>query len=202
VLGVLADELRTPLTTIRIGLFLLDARRIPPAQRRELISEVRAETERLVRAVDDLVAIARPADDRHREEPVLLQRLIPPLVASTSGEGTSPVVLSLDEGSPPARADADAVRQIVVDLLSIVSGPTTSRVPVKIQLKGDRDRVRIAISGPATGSPIGADGSSGALALAAARSTARSLGGRLTARRRGRKTIELGLDLPAEPDEA
>lgn len=78
-LGVLAHELRTPITTIYAGSAVLARdEALLPSMRRELAADVQAEAARLFRAVEDLLVLTRlehGALDLIRE-PVLLDRIV------------------------------------------------------------------------------------------------------------------------------
>ena len=72
-LGVLAHELRTPITTIYAGSAVLARDEdLLPAMRRELASDVYHEAARLFRAVEDLLVLTRLEHDAVRvtREPI------------------------------------------------------------------------------------------------------------------------------------
>ena len=78
-LGVLAHELRTPITTIYAGSAVLARDSdLLPAMRRELASDVYAEAARLFRAVEDLLVLTRLEHDAIHvtREPVSLIRVV------------------------------------------------------------------------------------------------------------------------------
>src|SRR4029077_15415896 len=83
-LGVLSHELRTPVTSIYGGPQLLLGRgsRLDEATRTELLTGVAAESERLQRMIENLVAMARieQGADFNGPRPVLIERLLEQLV--------------------------------------------------------------------------------------------------------------------------
>jgi two-component system sensor histidine kinase KdpD len=75
---ILSHELRTPVATIYGGAQLLASRDLPRARRRALAEDVRVESDRLYRVVEDLVILVRSERDGIRPvgEPVAVGRLI------------------------------------------------------------------------------------------------------------------------------
>ena len=76
-MGVLSHELRTPITTIYGGSELL-SRDLDEERRAEVMADIRAESERLVRLVEDLLVMTRVERGivEIADEPILLQRLL------------------------------------------------------------------------------------------------------------------------------
>jgi K+-sensing histidine kinase KdpD len=121
-LGVLAHELRTPITTIYAGSAVL-ARDddLLPAMRRELAGDVYAEAARLFRAVEDLLVLTRLEHDAVRvtSEPISLIRAVD---AATQIEiprwpGLR-VILRLDGTPPPVAADPIALGHSLRNLIA------------------------------------------------------------------------------------
>jgi two-component system sensor histidine kinase KdpD len=137
-LGVLAHELRTPITTIYAGSAVL-ARDddLLPAMRRELASDVYAEAARLFRAVEDLLVLTRLEHDAVRvtREPISLIRAVD---AGTQIEAARwpglRVMLHLDGTPPPAAADpialAHALRNLVANVALRSSGVADLEIAV------------------------------------------------------------------------
>lgn len=142
-LGVLAHELRTPITTIYAGSAVL-ARDddLLPAMRRELASDVYHEAARLFRAVEDLLVLTRLEHDAVRvtREPISLIRAVD---AGTQIEAPRwpglRILLRLDGTPPPVAADPNALAHALRNLIANVgwraAGPTDLEVAV-----GARDK--------------------------------------------------------------
>jgi K+-sensing histidine kinase KdpD len=121
-MGVLAHELRTPITTIYAGSAVL-ARNddLLPAIRRELASDVYAEAARLFRAVEDLLVLTRLEHDAVRvtREPISLIRAVD---AGTRIEAPRwpglRILLRLDGTPPPAAADPNALAHALRNLIA------------------------------------------------------------------------------------
>lgn len=119
-MGVLSHELRTPITTIYGGSELLE-RELDPERRKEVMSDIRAESERLARLVEDLLVMTRIERDmvESGDEPILIQRLLPPIVNSFLARWPEAKVrVKLDERLPAVRGDPTYVEQIVRNLLT------------------------------------------------------------------------------------
>lgn len=137
-LGVLAHELRTPITTIYAGSAVL-ARDddLLPAMRRELASDVYAEAARLFRAVEDLLVLTRLEHDAVRvtREPISLIRAVD---AGTQIEAVRwpglRIMLRLDGTPPPVAADPNALAHALRNLIGNVgwraAGPADLEIAV------------------------------------------------------------------------
>jgi PAS domain S-box-containing protein len=119
-LGVLSHELRTPITTIYGGSELLQ-RGLEPERRDEVISDIRVESERLARLVEDLLVMTRVERGTVEigDEPILVQRLLPSVVQAFTANWLD-VKVSLDIGPrlSAVRGDATYVEQVVRNLLT------------------------------------------------------------------------------------
>ncbi|MEA2613184.1 MAG: two-component system, OmpR family, sensor histidine kinase KdpD [Chloroflexota bacterium] len=148
-MGVLAHELRTPITTIYAGSAVL-ARDddLLPAMRRELAADVYHEAARLFRAVEDLLVLTRLEHDAVRvtREPISLIRAVDAAIQIEGPRWSSMrVVAGLDGNPPPAAADpialAHALRNLIANVgwrageagdLEIVVGAHDTRVECRL----------------------------------------------------------------------
>jgi signal transduction histidine kinase len=153
-IGVLSHELRTPVTTIYAGAKVL-ARpsTLPDETRQEIFDDIVIESERLHRLVEDVVAMTRFGDEGGDvgAEPVLLQRLLPSVVASEDGRwpGVSFEAV-VPSGLPTVIADPTYVEQVVRNLLSNAAkygGPGAS-VMARVEAVDGEVLVRILDDGP------------------------------------------------------
>jgi K+-sensing histidine kinase KdpD len=148
-MGVLAHELRTPITTIYAGSAVL-ARDgdLLPAMRRELASDVYHEAARLFRAVEDLLVLTRLEHDAVRvtREPISFMRAVD-AAAGTEGPHWSAlrIVLQLDGTPPPAAADpialAHALRNIIANIGRRAGG--AGNLDIAVSAKGTRVECRL-----------------------------------------------------------
>ncbi|HUP83912.1 MAG TPA: ATP-binding protein [Candidatus Limnocylindria bacterium] len=119
-LGVLSHELRTPITTIYGGSQLLE-RGLDRTRRAEVISDIRAESQRLVRLVEDLLVMTRVERGivETSEEPVLLQHLLAQIIAGPPARwGGAHINLHLEMRLPAVRGDATYIEQVVRNFLT------------------------------------------------------------------------------------
>ncbi len=153
-IGVLSHELRTPVTTIYAGAKVLSRPgELPQETQREIFSDIVVESERLHRLVEDVVAMTRFEDETGDvgAEPVLLQRLLPSIVASE--ENRWPAVsfrLAVPAGLPTVIADPTYVEQVIRNLLSNAAkyGGVGTSVEVLVQALPTEVVVRILDDGP------------------------------------------------------
>ena len=122
-IGVLSHELRTPVTTIFGGARVLarEDSGLDEATRREILVDVAEEAERLKRLVEDVVALNRFGESEGDlgREPVLLQRIVPSVVASEEERwpGVS-FTLEMAPGLPTVVADPTYLEQVIRNLLA------------------------------------------------------------------------------------
>lgn len=151
--GFVADvshELRTPLTTLSGNVELL--RRKPPiadADRTEVLADISSESQRLIRLVNDLLALAR-ADARQS----LPSEAVPvkPLVGEACRQAR---LLNPDReiacDAPPevsVLAQADALKQILLILLDNALKHADGAIRLAAQVQGDRVALSVQDSGP------------------------------------------------------
>ena len=144
--GVLAHELRTPITTIYAGSAVLarDDDDLLPAMRRELATGVHAEAARLFRAVEDLLVLTRLEHDALLVtwEPISLVRAVDS-AAETEGARWPAIhpMLRLDGPLPPAAGDGIALAHLLRNLIADIGWRATDPVDLEIAVDADDRRV-------------------------------------------------------------
>ncbi len=118
-LGVLSHELRTPVTTI-YGFAKVLQRPSLNADQAEMLSDIEAEADRLYRIVEDLLALSRVEGGITIDgEPVLLQHLIAPVVASESARWSKvEFETRLPNDLPAVYGERTYVEQVLRNLIS------------------------------------------------------------------------------------
>jgi signal transduction histidine kinase len=119
-MGVLSHELRTPITTIYGGSELLE-RGLAGGQASDVIRDIRGEAERLARLVEDLLVMSRVERGGVEigDEPVLVQRVLPPLVESVAARWPGlQVDVEMEDGLPAVRGDLTYLEQVLRNLLT------------------------------------------------------------------------------------
>lgn len=156
-LAITAHELRTPLTAIRaLAELLRDTPDLEVERRQDFLGIILAEIERLNRLVDRILADARDTAER-AEAPlraVDLRALVLDAAHATaalfSARGATIETL-VPEEVPPLEADPDALKQVLLNLLSNAAKflPTTGgRIEIRLAREADALRVEVADNGP------------------------------------------------------
>ena len=118
-IGVLSHELRTPITTI-FGNTKVMRRVSDPATRSDMLGDIETEADRLYRLVEDLLILSRAETGLRIEgEPVLLQHLIPSVLASERLRWPGhQFVDRTPAGLRPVSADRTYLEQVVRNLVT------------------------------------------------------------------------------------
>ena len=154
-IDVISHELRTPITTI-LGLTQILARpgrADDSASRAVLLEDVRAESERLHRLVEDLLVLSRAERGRLviDAEPLQPRRLLERLVAHEAPELPSiKVETRLEPDLPVVAGEATYVEQIVRNLLGNAAKytPAGTVVVVDARRHGQDVEIRVTDAGP------------------------------------------------------
>ena len=147
---VISHELRTPITTI-LGLAQILARpgRIDdPAQRASMLGDVRAESERLHRLVEDLLVLSRVERGRLSidAEPIEPRRLLERIVAHESEELPSIAIrLVAEDGLPVVAGEVTYIEQILRNLLGNAAKYTPAGTEVTVDARSEDDVVAIRV---------------------------------------------------------
>jgi PAS domain S-box-containing protein len=220
-IGVLSHELRTPITTIFGGSELL-SRSVAEGRQAEITADIRAEAERLARLVEDLLVMSRVERGGVEigDEPVLLQRVLPPLVESLSARWPAlRVALELPNYLPAVRGDVTYLEQVLRNLLTNAvryGDGLAGGVEVTAHEQDGRVSVRVLDrgSGPGTDSPDRlfdlfyrapsarlVPGGAG-IGLFVCRQLVHAMGGRIWAAARDGGGTEFGFELPVVETDA
>ncbi len=221
---VISHELRTPITTI-LGLTQILARpgrADDDASRMALLEDVRSESERLHRLVEDLLVLSRVERGRLEVEPEPLEprRLLERIVVHEARELPSITVeTDFEPDLPIVAGESTYVEQIVRNLLNNAAKytPPGSQVVVSARTEGAVVEVRVSDDGPGIPpaslerifelfyrDPVSSRSVAGSgIGLFVCASLAEAMGGRIWARRLPEGGSEIGFTLRAlEPDAA
>ncbi len=212
-LGVVAHELRTPITTLFVGSKLLQEDRLSRRSRSEVVDALAEEAERLRDFVEDLIALAGAEDPGPQEsEPVLVQRVLPAVVQDEASRVPGTRFRSfVPRDLPPVIADEVALRRLLRTIVSTAADLGRARALVEIVARPVEGAIRIRAlvrhvqladaqvaaffetvpTRPAERRP------GTQFRLAAAQATAVQLGGSTWVRRQ-RNGVEVGVELPAD----
>ncbi len=215
-MGILSHELRTPVTTIYGGSEMLSRRgaSVTEAERREIYEDIRAESDRLYRLVENLLVLSHVERQGLQidTEPVLVQRLIPRVVeAESSRWPETTFTVDLSPGLPPVAAEETYLEQIVRNLLvNAAKYGGKGLVVVRATDLGSTIRVTVNDSGPGFPeeererlfelfyrSPSAARRASGAgIGLFVSRQLIGAMEGRMWAVNRAEGGAEFGFEVP------
>ena len=153
-LDSVTHELRTPLTGIKAAVTsLLSDYNLDDAQRRELLTVINEETDRLDRLVDEATEMAQL--DAHKVElhmaPVDIAIVIESAVeASRTVLGQHPLDVRVAPSLPQVRVDSDRIAEVLKQLLENAAKYSSPASPITItaERKGDRIVTSVTDHGP------------------------------------------------------
>jgi two-component system OmpR family sensor kinase len=145
-----SHELRTPLTTIRGNLGLL--RREPPVsaeERADILDDVTEESDRLIRLVNDLLALAHAESGRElRSEAVQVGPLVEDVCRQARLLDPGRAVICDDVHDVSVLGDQDALRQVLLILMDNALKHTTGTITVAAEAVDERVAIRVRDAGP------------------------------------------------------
>jgi signal transduction histidine kinase len=118
-----SHELKTPLTAIRMFAETLQLERIDPAARAEYLDTIVSETERLTRLLNNVLDFSKIEEGRkaYRREDASLADVVRAAVRAMTyplEQQGFMLRVELDDSLPPAKIDADALEQAILNLLT------------------------------------------------------------------------------------
>jgi two-component system, OmpR family, sensor histidine kinase KdpD len=152
-LDSVTHELRTPLTGIKAAVTgLLSDYNLDEAQRRELLTVINEETDRLDRLVGEATEMAQL--DAHKVELHMAATDISTIIESAVEEsrtalGQHPVQVKVPPSLPKVRADSDRIAEVLKQLLENASkySPPAAPIAITAEQKGDRILTSVADHG-------------------------------------------------------
>jgi two-component system sensor histidine kinase KdpD len=143
-LDSVTHELRTPLTGIKAAVTgLLSESNLDAAQRKDLLTVINEETDRLDRLVGDATEMAQL--DAHKVElhiaPIEIASVIESAIEESKAIlGQHPIEIHVPASLPKLRGDSDRIAEVLKQLLENAAkySPLTSNIAITAELKGDR----------------------------------------------------------------
>jgi signal transduction histidine kinase len=149
-LGLISHELRTPVTTIYGGLRILHTHRelLEGDQAAELIESMADEGVRLVRLIEDLLALTRVELGRQIDTtPMATNELVQDAVDSFAKlRPVRPVSVALADGLPLIEVEPTYFRQILTNLLSNADKYSPAGLPVVVETALDGVDVSVEVT--------------------------------------------------------
>jgi signal transduction histidine kinase len=219
-IGILSHELRTPVTTIYGGSEVLarSGNTLAESVRREVYDDIRAESDRLYRLVENLLVLSRVEREglAIEREPILLQRLLPRVVSAEAMRWpAAKFELDIRPGLPPVAAEETYVEQVVRNLLTNAAKYGGGTIFVRAEPASEgRVRVSVCDDGPGFSpgeeqrlfeifyrSPAATRRASGAgIGLFVTQQLVRAMGGQIWAANRAEGGSEFIFELPGFAD--
>jgi PAS domain S-box-containing protein len=219
-IGVLSHELRTPITSIFGGskVLLRDGPDIDEGVRRDILHDLADEAERLNRMVENLLVLARVERGvpLSGQEPILLQRLLPRIIADESRQWPNlDLRLVVPEEIPTVAGDESFVDQVLRNLISNAGkyGPENGVVTIEVGTTPDGRAAQVLVLDEGLGidedeanrlfdlffrsSTVANKTAGSGIGLFVSRHLVAGMGGRMWARSRPEGGSEFGFSLPA-----
>jgi two-component system phosphate regulon sensor histidine kinase PhoR len=219
-IGVLSHELRTPITSIFGGskVLLRDGPEIDETVRRDILQGLAEESERLNRMVENLLVLARVERGvpLSGQEPILLQRLLPRIVADEARQWPNlNLRLNVPEETPTVAGDESFVDQVLRNLVSNAGkyGPADGVVTVEVRTTPDEREAEVVVLDQGIGidereasrlfdlffrsSTVANKTAGSGIGLFVSRHLVAGMGGRMWAKSRPGGGSEFGFSLPA-----
>jgi two-component system sensor histidine kinase KdpD len=156
-LGMVSHELRTSVTTIYGGanLLLSRASELDDETRISVLTDIRHESEQLVRMVRDMLLLARTELGQEiATEPVLIQRLIDRLIALRAvSNPRRRITLQADAELAPVVAEPAFLEQVLRNLLDNAEKYSPADTPVEIHVQRLDDEVVVCVADRGVGVP-------------------------------------------------
>ena len=218
-IGVLSHELRTPITSIFGGskVLLREGAALTPEIQRTILEDLAGESERLNRMVENLLVLARVERGVtfSGQEPVLLQRLLPKIVAEEARQWPSlRLDLRIPDDTPTVAGDESFIDQVLRNFVSNAGkyGPPSGTVTVAVGISEQDDQVEVAVLDEGDGideseatqlfelffrsSSVASKTAGSGIGLFVSRHLVEGMGGRVWAKARPGKGSEFGFSLP------
>lgn len=150
-----SHELRTPLTTLRGNIELLrNQPRMMQEERAEVLGDTQDEVERLIRLVNQLLALARAdAGQALRHDPVPLDPLLDDICRQAKTLAPERNLICQPTAGLVALGDRDALKQVLVILLDNAIVHTAPQAAITITSATQNGRVRIDVQDTGAGIP-------------------------------------------------
>ncbi|AMR29222.1 hypothetical protein A0257_20410 [Hymenobacter psoromatis] len=155
-LATISHELKTPLASINLSLMLMNDERLDAGRRQEIAGGIRAETQRLLGMVGQLIEVARldaGKDIRLNLAPVALPEVVryaTDIVRAQLTDKDLRLVVLLADALPPALADVEKTTWVLINLLSnaIRYSPHGAALTIRAVPWGEMVQLSVEDQGP------------------------------------------------------
>ncbi len=148
--SIVSHELRAPLTAIKgfAKTLVLKDEELAPATRREFLSTVNEQAERLARLVDDLLLVSRIDSKRVRVEwtEVAVDDLVRELISQFHSKwGSRRILIDADPGLPFVRADRSKLEEVLINLIDNAIKYSPDGTPVRVTARAVGDEIEVDV---------------------------------------------------------
>ena len=161
--ATVSHELKTPLTSIRMAVYLLLEERIGALnpKQTELLIASRDDAERLLDLINNLLDLAKlesgaAVSERRTQQPEeLVRRAVREARDLVSVSGFN-LAMQVEEGLPPVAISADQLSHVFSNLISNAAkhSPAGEEILVAARVEGDRRAVRFSVTDHGPGIPV------------------------------------------------
>jgi signal transduction histidine kinase len=155
--GNVSHELRTPLTIVAGYLQSLQRRSANlNANQHQALATARAETERAIRLLADLLELAR-ADSGQlicASQPTALQALLAECAAMAEQVSRRPIRLRLPEADVLVGADPARLQQVLLNLIDNAVKYSQAEAPIDVRLRANASEAQIEVQDQGIGIPL------------------------------------------------
>jgi len=149
--SIVSHELRAPLTAIKgfAKTLVMKDDELAPATRREFLSTVNEQAERLARLVDDLLQVSRIDAQRVRVEwsELDVDEVMRDLMAQFHSKwGARRLILDTARGLPAVRADRAKLEEILINLVDNAIKYSPEWTPVRVTARVTGDEIEVAVA--------------------------------------------------------
>jgi len=155
IIGIVSHELRAPLASVLGFAELLLKRDPPPEQRRQYLTVMLEEGERLSSLISDFLDLEHLRHGLHGVTlvPIDPRDLLIGAVTAADSDPDHPIILDVPMSLPPVLADADRMRQVLWNLLSNARKYSPDPGEIRVAARRVDDQLAITVTDHGVGIP-------------------------------------------------
>lgn len=219
-LALMSHELRQPVTTIYGGSLLLEKRltRLSETDKSEVITDIRTQSERILKALQDLIALSRTYSGQAVErEPLVLENVLRESVSSfVRAHRGREIELDFAEAKHLVLADQGYLDHVLQNLLTNSDKYSAEGLPIEVRVRSGENSAQVSVLDRGVGIEPGEaetifdtfyrsrktsqTAAGTGLGLAVCKRLIESLGGRISAHPREGGGLEVSFTLPLHRD--
>jgi CheY-like chemotaxis protein len=153
--SVVSHELRTPLASLVGFAELLLTRQNSEQRQRQFLSIIQEEGRRLTALINDFLDIQRLESGRETitPEPVEVAHILGRAAGAAGDDPEHPLIVDVEPGLAPVRADADRIHQVLTNLISNARKYSPAGGEVRVAARAAEAAVEISVTDQGLGIP-------------------------------------------------